>query len=358
MPGAKLLNDVNIPLPSSPGLSPFEGRWVFKEGANTFARVTRGMWITGAKINVFNAAEITFNSWDKQPQVLAIEIGNNPALMGAYLLNGCYSGTPQNAAGTVIKHPGLALCKDQIYGGNIAVKFGDTANYKQAHPLDSSVGTNWWNAHENFDVTNPQSITQALENLQSRQAMNAVELGLGTGDGLEFLINFGRYERVRQLLEVFQQLAQSGIVAPVVVQSGVNNTAVNTLVQSYNDQILYGPQTNPHFGRMKVKGVTGLRSDLSVITCPRPTAGPETSMFMYAHGGQVGDYAVQEDPTAMRADTVPHIAVYQWTQQSPMFAGVMEGTQAGDLGLSMIVNEGMTWLTGVTCEFMFTGSAS
>lgn len=356
-PGAKLLNDVNVPFPSSPGLTPFEGRWVFKEGSNTFARVTRGMWTTGAKINVFNAAEINFTSWDKQPNVLAIEIGNNPSLMFVYLVNGCYSGKPQDKAGNIKKHPGLSPCIDQIYGGKIAVKQGDTANYKPTHPTDPSVGENWFNAWENFDITNGQSYIPVLENMQRRLAMNAVELGLGD-EGLELWVNFGRKERARLLLEVFRELASSGIVTPYVVQSGVNNTGVNSLVKSYNDQVLFGQQPNPVFGRMKVRGVTGLRDDLAVISGPRPTAGPETSMFMYAHGGQVGEYAVQEDPVAMRADTVPHIAVYQWTQQSPMFAGAMEGTQAGDLGLSMIINEGAAWLTGVGAEFMFTGAAS
>ena len=62
--------------------------------------------------------------------------------------------------------------------------------------------------------------------------------------------------------------------------------------------------------------------------------------------------------SAATSDTVPHIAIYQWPQNSAMFMGAVPGTQAGDIGISMLLNEGFAAMSGLLFEYNFTGSAS
>jgi len=79
---------------------------------------------------------------------------------------------------------------------------------------------------------------------------------------------------------------------------------------------------------------------------------------MLAHGGKLGEYSLQTDPMAMQADSVPHIAIFPWTQTNgPMFFG-SNGNSAGDIGLSMLVNTGAAAVSGLLAEFLFSGSAS
>lgn len=357
-PAAKLITRQSIPI-HAPGVEPWQGSFSFGTPTGKFIECHRRLWQKGTKANLFQLAEFDFSAFDMAPQTMAIELGNNPGYMLVGILNGCYSGTAQDAAGNAFPPELGIIATDQVYGGKLAVKDGDVANYKYVNPADPSFLTSqkWWNAHENFDITNPQSFVTVLENMQQRKAMNGVELGIGD-EGLELWINFGRKERARQLFEVFRELANSGIVTPYFDDtSAVNLTGVNGLVTSYNRQFFYGAQTNPVFGRLKVKALTGLRSDLACIVSPRPAALPQYSAFVYAHGGEVGQYAIQTDPAAMLADTVPHIAVYQWTQQSPMFFGV-PGTSAGDIGISMLLNEGFAAVSGLLFEYLFTGAAS
>jgi hypothetical protein len=354
-PSAKLEMAQSIPI-HKPGVQDWGGSWEFSEPSGLFIHGRRSMFQKGTKANIFSMAEFDYTAFDMSGATMAVELGNNPGYQLVSIVNGCYSGTPQDAAGNVVPLQRKIIGKDQIYGGNLCVKEGDTANYKPVNPADLSIGTPWYNGHENFDVTNPQHYIAALENMQQRCAMNGVELGIGDG-GLELWINFGRKERAKLILEVFEQLAQSGVVTPHVVSSGVNTTAVNSLVTSYNDQVVFGTQTNPVFGRMKVRAVTGLRSDLACIVAPRPAPLPQYSAFIYMHGGSVGEYAIQEDPAAMMNDKVPHVAIYQWDQKSPMFFGV-PGTTAGDVGISMLLNEGFAAVSGLLFEYLFTGSAS
>jgi hypothetical protein len=373
IPGAKLVSRAPIPI-HKPGLEPWAGAWTFSKNSGLYISCRRAMWQKGTKINMMEAAEFDVTSFDMAPETMAIEIGNNPAYALVACLNGCYSGTPQDAAGNQLPAQLKVQCWDQVYGGNgtvgsgtgtngsgtLAVKSGDTAHYKPVNPARDAMGASngWYNAHENFDFQNAQSYVPVLENLATRKAMNDVELGLAQNGGLELWISFQNYERTRLLLEVFEQLAGSGIATPYVVQSGVNNTGVNSLVKSYNDQVLFGQQPNPVYGRMKVRGITGLRTDLAVITAPRPVPRPEYSLFLYAQGGQTGQWALQTNPAAMQADTVPHIAVFPWTDTTgPMFFGT-GGNSAGDIGLSMVVNEGFAAVSGLLTEFLFSGSAS
>jgi hypothetical protein len=356
-PGAKLITRQSVPV-HAPGVQPWDGAWQFSTPTGLFIECHRAIWQKGVKANIIKLAEFDESAFDMSPATMAIELGNNPGLCLVAILNGCFSGVPQDAAGNPFPPELGIIATDQVYGGSLAVVDGDTGNYKLVNPADPSFmsASKWFNAHENFDVTDPTDYVPVLENMQQRRAMNGIELQIGD-EGLELWVNFGRKERVRLLLEVFRELAQSGIVTPYVIQAGVNNTAVNSMVKSYNDQVLFGAQTNPVFGRMKVRALTGLRSDLACVVAPRPAALPQYSAFVYAHGGQVGQYAIQTDPAAMRADTVPHIAVYQWTQQSPMFFGV-PGTSAGDIGISMLLNEGFASVSGLLFEYLFTGSAS
>lgn len=356
-PAAKLVVRQSIPI-HAPGVQAWEGNWQFSTPTGKFLECHRALWQKGTKANILKLAEFDESAFDMAPSTMAIELGNNPGYSLVAILNGCYSGTAQDAAGNVYPPELRIIATDQVYGGKLAVKSGDTANYKLVNPADPSfmTGQKWFNAHENFDVTDPKQYVPVLENMQTRKAMNGVELGIGD-EGLELWINFGRKERVRQLLEVFRELAQSGIVTPYIETAGVNMTGVNGLVTSYNQQVLFGTQTNPIFGRMKVRAVTGLRSDLAALVAPRPAPLPQYSAFIYAHGGQVGQYAIQTDPAAMQADTVPHVAIYQWTQQSPMFFGV-PGTSAGDIGISMLLNEGFAAVSGLLFEYLFSGAAS
>lgn len=357
-PAAKLVTRQSIPI-HAPGVEPWNGAWTFGRPTGKFIECKRALFQKGTKANTIELAEFDVGAFSMAPAAMAIELGNNPGIMLAAILNGCYSGTPQDSAGNALPAQLKLIGTDQVYGGNLAVKSGDSANYKLVNPGDPTLFTadKWWNAHESFDFTDPKSYVAALENMQIRKAMNGVELGLGN-EGLELWVSFSRLERVRLLMETFRELAQSGIVTPFIETAGINTTGVNTLVESYNQQILFGTQPNPVFGRMKVKGIHGMRSDLACIVAPRPSPLPQYSAFVYAHGGAVGQYAIQTDPAAMQADTVPHIAVYQWTQQSPMFFGGAPGTSAGDIGISMLLNEGFASVSGLCFEYLFSGSAS
>lgn len=367
-PGAKLVSRASIPI-HKPGLEPWAGAWTFSRNTGLYIQVERGMLQKGVKVNMMEAAEFDVGSFDMSPETMAIEIGNQDALALVACLNGCYSGTPQDAAGNVLAVQLKIKCVDQVYGqgrvgtngdGTLAVKSGDTAHYKPINPARDATGasTGWYNAHENFDFSNAQSYVSVLENLATRKAMNDVELGLTSKGGLELLVAPLNHERCRLLFEVMEQLANSGIVSPYFATSGVNTTAVNTLVESFNQQALFGGQTNPVFGRLKVTPVTGLRTDLAVLVAPRPIPRPEYSLFLLAHGGQLGQYELQTEPAAMKADSVPHIAVFPWTQTNgPMFFGA-NGNSAGDIGLSMIVNTGAAAVSGLLTEFLFSGAAS
>lgn len=349
-PGAKLVSRTSIPI-HAPGLQPWKGAFEFGQTSGLFMKVERAMFQKGTKANLFSMAEFDPGAFDMAPETMAVEIGNNPGLALVAILNGCYSGTAQDAAGNVLPAQLKISATDQIYGGNLAVLSTDTK--KLVNPGDPSFlsAEAWYNAHQNFAIDVPNIVT-VLQNQQQRRAMNGIELGLGD-EGLELWVPYASKESARILVEVMRELAGSGIVSPDLTTYQVDTGGANTT----NQQIIFGSQTNPVYGRMKVRAIHGMRSDLWCIVSPRPKPSPEFSAFLYAHGGQVGEYAIQTNPAALMADTVPHIAVYQWTQQSPMFFGV-PGTQAGDIGISMLVNEGFAAASGLLFDYCFTGAAS
>jgi len=355
IPSAKL--NVEIPLPvHKSGLQPWQGRWVFHERSNLFLACTRGQMTTGAYIDVIKASEIDFTSWSAQPDSLSIEIGNNPGICLAYLLNGAYSGTPQDESGNVKTLPGLLPCIDQIYGGvraaptsnvnTIAIKSNGTL--KPVNPCDSSIGSGWYNARDNFDGTNAANWIPVFENLADRRAMNNVPAGLANKNDLKLWVAPSKYERNRYLFELAETLVQSGMIGQIEYTPTGGTTPT----------VLFGNAPNPAFGRLTVEPIPGMRSDMTVLVAPRPKEHPTLSMFLYPHGGQVGEYAVQEDPMALGGDKVPHIAVFPFDKNSALFAGTMDGIPAGAIGLAMIVNEGFAWGSGFLCEFQFDGAAS
>lgn len=367
-PGAKLVSRAPIPI-HRPGVDTMEGAWKFSENSGLYIKVNRGLGQKGTKVNMFSAAEFDVGSFDMSPETMAIELGNVDPLNLVAILNGAYSGTAQDASGNKLSSQFKIIATDQVYGqqgtgtngnGTLCVKSGDTGNYKPVNPARDAQGASngWFNGHENFDYTNPQGYIPVLENLASRKAMNDVELNLGVDKGLVMFVPYTVYERTRVLFEVMEKLANSGIVAPYLYSAGVNTTGANSLVESFNQALAFGEQNNPAFGRLEVVPVTGLRTDLCVIVAPRPRPEPAFGLFLLAHGGQVGEYALQTEPAAMLADTVPHIAVFPWTQTTgPMFFGA-SGSSAGDIGLSMIINTGAAAVSGLLTEFLFSGSAS
>ena len=350
-PGAKLINYTSIPI-HDPGLAPFNGSFSFGETTGLYMQVERSIWQKGTKANLIRLAEWDAGAFDMAPQTMAIEIGNNPGRAMVGILNGCFSGTPQTAAGVAFDPALKVTALDQIYGGKLAVLSSGTKKPINPGNLNYLPGETWYNAHENTART-AANIVQALENMQTRKAMNGVELGIGD-EGVELWTSYASKEEMRILTEVMRELAGSGIVT-----ADLTNYQVDTGgTPQTNQQVLFGAQTNPVFGRVKVRAIHGLRSDLWMLVSPRPVARPEYSAFLYAHGGQVGQYAIQTDPAAVTADTVPHIAIYNWGTNSPMFMGAIPGTQAGDIGISMLLNEGFAAVSGLLFEYNFTGAAS
>jgi hypothetical protein len=367
-PGSGLVSRASVPI-HRPGVDTMEGSWKFAQNTGLYIKVNRGMGQKGTKVNMFSAAEFDVGSFDMSPETMSIELGNVDPLNLVAILNGCFSGAPQDALGNKLSAQFKIIATDQVYGqqgtgvngnGTLCVKSGDTANYKPINPARDVQGASngWFNGHENFDFSNPQGYVSVLENLATRKAMNDVELNLGKDKGLVMFVPFSVYERTRLVFEVMEKLANSGIVAPYLYTVGVNTTGANTLVESFNQALAFGEQNNPAFGRLEVVPVTGLRSDLCVIVAPRPRPEPQYGLFLLAHGGQMGEYQLQTEPMAMLNESVPHIAVFPWTQTNgPMFFGA-GGNSAGDIGLSMVLNTGAAAVSGLLTEFLFSGSAS
>jgi len=349
---AKLKSYVSVPI-HKPGLSPWTGAFTFDKPTGLYGVVQRAIFEKGTRCQLIGqASEFDVGAFDMAPETMAIEIGNNPGIILVALLNGAYAGNAQDAAGNVLPAGYKLGTTDQIYGGNIAVLSTDTK--KPVNPADPNLFPDdaWYNAHENFAISAPNIIT-VLKNQQQRKAMNGIELGIGD-EGVEMWVPYASKEEARVLVEVMRELAGSGIITADLTTYLVDTGGT----PQTNQQVLFGAQTNPVFGRVKVRAVHGLRSDLWCIVSPKPSPRPELSMFLYAHGGAVGQYAIQNDPAAVLADTVPHIATYVWNEQSPLFFGSAGAASAGSIGISNLVNEGFAWMSGLLIDFAFTGSAS
>lgn len=360
-PNATLKSYVTIPI-HAPGIKRFNGKFHFDENSGRVAMVERGTWDKGTKINQFKGAEYDIGAWSKAPGTVAIEIGNNAPLSLANILNGCYSGVPQDSAGNPIYLPNTThadpalMAYEQVYFDvsekkPLVVLDSDTANHRPINPFDLTFqsGSKWHNAKASTPLTAP-NITAAIKNLQKRRAMNGIELNIS--EGLEIWVPYELLEDARLLMEVFRQLPGTGTAAPA------NATQVPITGGGGVNQVIYSVQDSPVFGRAKVRAISGMRNDLWCVVAPNMLREPSMSLFMYAHGGAGGDYAINEDPAKPQNDTVPHIWVYPWAQGSPLFAGTMEGSKGGDIGITMMVNEGFAACTGLLLEARFTGAAS
>lgn len=412
IPGSKLINDINIPI-SEPGMQRFDGQVGFEEASNLFVRVSRGTYKKGSKTNKIKTAEVDLNAWSMQPSTMNVEIANNKFLLAVACLNGAFTGVPQNAAGTPLGFPEI-INTDQIYGGPLVVlqpgsaasglpawaattayaadasgrlpivtsngniyRAGSAATsgstppsgtttssdgtitwtyvmaasaLKPINPADPSIlnpsngSAGWFNAWQNSPIT-PDNILRALKNHQIRCAMNAVELGLGRKE-VELWTPYLSEEDARLLTEVMRELAGSGYLSfePVVVNGNVT---------------AFASQTNPVYGRCLVKPVHGLRSDMWGIASPPPSNRPEYALFLHAFGGNAGEYTVNPDGFDEGENTsVPHIALFTFDSNSAMFFGVPGVSKFGDIGILVLLNEGIATQSGLLLDLNYTGYAS
>jgi hypothetical protein len=412
--GAKLINYTNVPI-HRPGVQGWKGHFEFDETSGLYIQCNRGLYTKGTRANLFKIANFDVGAFDKAPSTMAVELGNVAPLMFVSMLNGAFSQVPLDRNGNPpddSNNVNLIIAKDQIYGGSLAklpatslpawaasttyvkgqkvnnggyiylcttggtsagsggptttsssitdntvtwkylfATSAQTPNLVNPANPDLFSGQTWTNAHENYAIT-PENILQAIINQQQRPAMNGVELGLGD-EGVEIWVPFASKEMTRQYLEVFRQLPGTGTVP----QAAANQVPINGSAAS---QVIFSMQDNPTFGRAKVRAITGLRPDFWCVVSPRPQPLPQYSLFVHAIGGTVGEYAVQDDPMAIGGDTVPHIAVYQFAAgtSSPMFVGAMKGTNAGDIGIAMLLNEGYAFGSGILIDVCSTGYMS
>lgn len=355
--GARLVTKKNVPLHVAK-MFPWQGHWVALGRSNLWIEVTRGMWTTGSKINDLGGAhEYDPTGWTMSPEALRVAATNNICLLMSYLLNGVYSGDPQDEFGNVITHPGLSKCLDQVYGGNICVKEGDTANYKSCNPVDPTIAEDakWFNGYENFDLTNPASYIPVLEALQNRRDMAGNPISGFAQQSLKLWVPVLKYERARILHTVMEQLVGSGVVGSVKATYQVDTGGT----PQTNEQVLFGTQKNPMFGRLLVESIPGLRSDMSVLKAMPPPGFAIAKLFAYAHGGTAGSYGIQNDPNAQNVGgTVPHHAFYMWGPGSPAHFGIPGVTEPGDQMFNIITNEGAAMISGFTSQFLFEGAAS
>lgn len=355
-----------FPIPiDSPKAVPYDGRWYFGDGGSVYVTCTRGARVIGAHCSVIGTgAEANFSGWSTRPQGLATTIGNFLPLNAAYLLNGAYSGVPKNAAGTPVLAaiPGLLPCRDQIYGAAGAVTANvnsiaitSSGTLKPANPYDPSVtlasgAAGWYNAHENVDFANPQSFIAPINNLNKRPDFAGNEMLLGMDATLHLQCAPGIAYNQKLIHTLFEQLPLSGIVGKIEYP-----------ITGGGNQVAFGTSKNPTFGRMLVEPVVGMREDMIALAVENAIPEAEWCIpFLYPYGSSNGSYGIMDQPgmTAAEMKTVPHIFVQEFGPGSPMWAGVMPPHKAGTIGVSMIINEGLCWVSGFSYEFLFSGSAS
>jgi hypothetical protein len=404
-PGAKLISYVDVPV-HAPGAQAWGGTWEFDENTGIILQVQRSMWQKGVRANTFKVAEWDPSAFNMSPETMSVELGNVCPLALVALLNGAFNGIPQDKNGNTFDNSDAMICTDQIYGGALAVlpstsitawvtstayikgqkvtsngniyKAGSTATSGATAPTGTTTasdgtitwtyiyaatmqaqklvnpanagflsGQTWFNSQENLDIS-ADNIVASIVNQQTRPAMNGIELGIGD-EGLEIWVPFTKKERARQLVEVFRQL-------PGVGPSGA--AAQQVAITGGGSQVIFSQQDNPVYGRLKVRAISGLRSDMWCVVSPRPRPRPQYSLFLHAQGGAQGQWGIQTEGSAMRADKVPHIWVKQWTEDSAMYAGAMKGTTSGDIGITMLLNEGFAFGSGILIDVNFTGYAS
>ena len=334
--------EMRIPLPvHAPKVRHYTGSPHFDKGTGVFLTAFRKMYDIGASASVIELGEYDFRGWSMQPDSMATAIGNIPGNNAADLING------NTGEKVVSARANTTWWSGDNGGAAFACLSGDT-NKIPVNPfnkkiLNKATGlATWYNGHENFAITGPNIIT-ALKNMQVRPGFDGMPLDYGR-DNVEMWVPSLAYEEARQLVEVFQQLAGSGVVSQVEVTiAGGSNAGQN--------QVIYGSQQNAAYGRVKVIPVPQLRSDMWCLV--NPTTLPGSEIFLRVMGGSAGNYGV--NPAAYEMSTnesVPHVWTVVHGEQSPMFY------QEQRIGIWNLINEGMALASPYAIEFCYTGAAS
>jgi hypothetical protein len=338
----------------------YAGNLHFDRNGYFSMQLGRGKRSWGSSVNVIDGAEWDPTKWPLTPGTVATQMGNDEPESIVYLLNGCYSGTPEDRLGNVItlknepNTPPRLSAYDQGYFGidqkkKFAVLFGDTANYRPINPLDPSsteYGAAWWNARENVPI-NITNILAARANLQRRRTYLGEDLMFGHDDTtLELWCAPARLDEAKTALEWLAiHPGVTPISTPITGDGGLTN-------------FVYGTQTNTALGRAKPVGIRNLREDL---WCLVEKGGPQSAEYMafgVAHGGSIGEYALNDDFAAPENNSVPHIFAQEYGPKSALWDGLIEGSKHGDVGMFWILNQGVWCLSPIRIEFNFIGSAS
>jgi hypothetical protein len=339
-PNAKVEERVPLPV-HAPRVRAYQGSAEFDNLSGVFLSVRRTVRQIGTAASVIELGEFDYKGWSLAPESMAIAIGNIPGNDAADLLGG-------NAT------TGVASARNNTswWGGdNGGAAFAclSTDTYKiPVNPFNPKITnkatglSTWYNAHENYAIT-AQNIVSALKNMQVRPGFDGLPLDYGR-QNMEMWVPSLNYEETRQLVEVFETLAGSGIIsqAEVTIQGGSNAGA---------NQVIFGQQPNPAFGRVKVIPVPQLRSDMWCLV--NPTTMPGSEIFLRALGGPIGSYEVNDNAYGQQDnDKVPHIWTVVHGEQSPMYYSNQK------IGIWNLINEGMALASPYAIEFCYTGSAS
>lgn len=343
----------------------YNGKLHFDRNGHRIMQIGRGTREWGAAHNILKAAEWDPTRWAATPDVIARQMGNNEPESAAYLLNGCYSGTPQDANGTAIvlqndtNTPPRLSAYDQGYFDlsekkKMAVLFGDSANYRPINPLNPSFMSSsaWWNMRENVPITVPNIFT-ARKNLQLRKTYMGDDLGFGTDDStLELWCAPSRIDEARAALEWMTLIPGTGLPNQTPTQVQLTGGGAGDY------QVIHGTQTNVGIGRARAVPIQGLRSDLWCLVDTRQDVGVEYSLFGIALAGESGEYTINDQYMDPQNPHVPHIYVYVHDEKSALYQGVQPGSEFGDVGFTFLLNEGIWCLSPARIEFNFIGAAS
>lgn len=341
------------------GVTPWKGHWIFHEHSKLWIFGGRGRWTTGTKTNTMSGKEeFDGTGWSIAPETMRIDLLNTLPRMMVACLNGAYSGVPQDEFANVFEFPDGALdtLQDQVYGGAIVVVEGDTGNYKYCNPLDHSIAPNvrWFNGYENFVLEQVENYIPVIEAFQNRRDMAGSNIQGFATQNLRLLVPVMKQERLRILFTVMQTLVSKGYFGSASVPTGNPSPSAN--------QIIFGNQPNPMFGRLTVEPVMGLREDLAVMVADVPDEFAEyLGLFLLAHGGAFGtesEYVITDEPAMPNNTTVPFMSYHVFGPQSAMAFGIPGVSSAGDIGVAATLNVGVRMITGYCAQFLFTGSAS
>ncbi len=343
----------------------YAGNLHFDRNGYFSMQLGRGTRSWGSTVNIIDGAEWDPTKWPLTPNTVATQMGNDEPISVVYLLNGCYSGTPQKRDGTVItlknepNTPPRLSAYDQGYFAlsekrKFAVLDTDTANHRPINPIEPAslkYGPKHWNARQNVDI-NPTNIMEARKNLQRRRSYLGEDLMYGHDDTtLELWCAPTKLDQAKESLEWLALhpgtggLGQTPRQVPITGGGGVN-------------QVIYSSQTNTALGRAKPVPIRDLREDLWCLVETGGEQSAETKAFGVAIGGSSGQYALNEDFAAPDNGSVPHIYAREYGPGSSLWDGLIEGSKHGDVGMFWLLNQGVWCLSPTRIEFNFTGAAS